>query len=197
MLLLQSSTVSLQANLFSFCSAVSLSDPYWVTYFPLHHLFNQPFLWFHSLSVLPSSISFCYSFLCSWPLRYLYRPGLTFCGLFILSHSSSSSSFLSCTRLWLICAIILSSSIRVLSLFWRLVNSQLMIYQILITACWKPHSLSWCMVMIVPVWLPELQQTHSFFFPRPLFSLPPLYNCLSFTNCFSFSLPLQLSWCVS
>lgn len=66
--------------------------------------------------------------------------------------------------LWLIYAIILSSSIRVLSLFWRLVNSRLMIYQILITACWKPHSLSWCMVMIVPAWLLESQQTHSFIF---------------------------------
>lgn len=66
--------------------------------------------------------------------------------------------------LWLIYAIILSSSIRALSLFWRLVNSQLMIYQILITARWKPHSLSWCMVMIAAALLHESQQTLSFIF---------------------------------
>lgn len=121
-------------------------------------LFTQPLLCFHFPSLLSSSTGFCCRFLCSLPHLHLPWPCVDSCLL-------SPRLFL---PRW-IYAIILSSSIRVLSLFWHLVNSRLMIYQILITACWKPHSLSWCMVMIVPVWLPELQQTSTFFLLR----LPP------------------------
>lgn len=107
---------------------------------------------------------------------------------------SSSPSLLCYALLWLIYAITLSPSIRVLSLFWRLVNSRLMINQILITACWKPHSLSWCMVMIVPPLLLESQQTHSFVF---FFFLSPPCSplCLpSLCKPFSFHFVLEVVW---
>lgn len=126
----------------------------------------QEFLWFHSLRFFPPLVS------AHFPCRH---P----------SHLTLSS-LLPFALVWLIYAITLSSSTRVLSLFWRLVNSRLMIYQILITACWKPHSLSWCMVMIVPVWLPELQQpTNSsllFFLSLPS-RLPFLCKLFSFCLC--------------
>lgn len=107
---------------------------------------------------------------------------------------SSSPSLLCYAPLWLIYAITLSPSIRVLSLFWRLVNSRLMINQILITACWKPHSLSWCMVMIVPPLLLESQQTHSFIFF--FFLSPPCFPlCLpSLCKPFSFHFVLEVVW---
>lgn len=147
--------------------------------------FHWLFLQFSSCLTLPRPLSDL-----TWPC--MDSP-------FSFSSPLSLLSLLSYALLWLIYAIILSSSIRVLSLFWRLVNSRLMIYQILITACWKPHSLSWCMVMIVPVWLPESQQTHSFFFFFFFFSvLPPsLHDCLSFANCFLFTLSLKLSCRIS
>lgn len=86
----------------------------------------------------------------------------------------------------------LSSSIRVLSLFWRLVNSRLMIYQILITACWRPHLLSWCMVMIVPAWLLELQQTHSFIFFVFFPPAPSPFDCVFFAKLFSLGFALAV-----
>lgn len=111
------------------------------------------------------------NFMCLFGLFYLAYSVLFLLSsspsiqLFSIIHCSPADHFLNLTSPdpvltpllpflsplpWLIDAIILSASIRVLSLFWRLVNSRLMIYQILITACWKPHSLSWCMVMMVP-----------------------------------------------
>lgn len=177
-------------NLFAFCSAVSatsLLHPFSVTHFPLHHLLNQPLV---PLSV--SAISSAHSFFWPDPCLPSVRPPLTLHGPSFPFVFSSPPSPIAFAALWLIYAIILSSSIRVLSLFWRLVNSRLMIYQILITACWKPHSLSWCMVMIVPVWLPESQQTHSFIFFFVFLSPPSFRSCLLFL-CKLFSLYFVLA----
>lgn len=145
-------------NLLAFCSVTSPD------------LFPQP-LSSHFVLLCPLLV-----YLCRWPSR-------------ILSISPDLARLLSPfhSRLWLIYAIILSSSIRALSLFWRLVNSQLMIYQILITARWKPHSLSWCMVMIAAALLHESQQTLSFIF---LFLSPLLLSPAA--NSFFPALSLQL-----
>lgn len=160
----------LQVNLLGFCSLTHL-----VLLFPLLPSHFTTF----SFAADPSS-----------PSDFL----LTLWDFYFPLIFSSSPSLLYHALLWLIYAITLSPSIRVLSLFWRLVNSQLMINQILITACWKPHSLSWCMVMIVPPLLLESQQTHSFIFF--FFLCPPCFPlCLpSLCKPFSFHFVLEVVW---
>lgn len=136
-----------------------------------------------SFLLLSPFVTFISPFLCPFPPKFHFWPCLA---LLFLPHSphpsSRSPSLVPLSPRWLARLIGVVPSCHpsgLLSLFWRLVNSLLMIYQILITARWKPHSLCWCMVMIGPLWPPRSPaKAHPFSLLFSSLCLSPLFSPL-------------------